>query len=289
MGKKLLSLIVTTLIILIIPFLTSACSVKTVVDDNSSLLKVHYIDVGQGDSILITVNNKSLLIDAGPRESEKQLLNYLKEQNLNQIDYVISTHPHEDHIGSMDKIISNFKIGKFYSPKIVSNTKSYESMIESLIDDNMKINVLKAGTTGIDLGKDVVVTVLSPNRYGYDNINNFSPIIKIEYKETSFLFTGDAEEEIENEVLKSNTSLKSDVLKLGHHGSSTSTSEEFYKEVNPSISIISCGRDNKYNHPSSETKELLKKYRTQVFRTDLDGTILLESDGKNIKAYTSKF
>lgn len=289
MGKKLLSLIVTTLIILIIPFLTSACSVKTVVDDNSSLLKVHYIDVGQGDSILITVNNKSLLIDAGPRESEKQLLNYLKEQNLKQIDYVISTHPHEDHIGSMDKIISNFKIGKFYSPKIVSNTKSYESMIESLIDDNMKINVLKAGTTGIDLGKDVVVTVLSPNRYGYDNINNFSPIIKIEYKETSFLFTGDAEEEIENEVLKSNTSLKSDVLKLGHHGSSTSTSEEFYKEVNPSISIISCGRDNKYNHPSSETKELLKKYRTQVFRTDLDGTILLESDGKNIKAYTSKF
>ncbi|OOM74287.1 hydroxyacylglutathione hydrolase [Clostridium puniceum] len=243
---------------------------------------VHYIDVGQGDSILIQVNNKNLLIDAGPKSDKKKLLNYLSDLNLEKIDYVISTHPHEDHIGNMSKVIDDYKILNFYAPKVQSTTKTFEQMIESLKSKNLKINVLKRGTASINLGENTKVTVFSPTKDSYEDLNNYSPVIKIEYGKTSFLFTGDAEQEVEKEILASNEDISANVLKVGHHGSSTSTTKDFLNKVHPLISVISVGQDNTYNHPNNDTLKRLSENKITIYRTDKDGTIVLSSDGSNI-------
>ena len=156
---------------------------------NPNEMVVHYIDVGQGDSILIQVNNKNLLIDAGPQSDKKNLLSYLSALNLEKLDYVIATHPHEDHIGNMDDVINDYNVLAFYAPKVQSTTKTFEKMVESLKSKNLKINVIKKGTNSIDLGENTKVTVISPTKDSYENLNNYSPVIKIQYGKTSFLFT----------------------------------------------------------------------------------------------------
>lgn len=251
---------------------------------NSGML-VHYINVGQGDSELIQVNGKNMLIDAGPRANEKDIISYLDKLKIKKLDYVIATHPHEDHIGNMTNIINKYEIGKFYAPKVEHTTRTFENMVKALKKNNLKINVIKEGTDTIDLGKNTKVLVYSPKADGYGkntDLNDYSPIIKVEYGNNSFLFTGDAEKTEENYVLEKGYNLRADVLKLGHHGSSTSTTEKFLKAVNPSIGIISCGVDNTYGHPHKETLKKLEKYKIKIYRTDKDGNIVLQSDGKTI-------
>lgn len=243
---------------------------------------VHYIDVGQGDSILIQVNNKNLLIDSGPKSDKKKLFNYLSTLNLETLDYVIATHPHEDHIGNMSDVIDDYNVIKFYAPKVQSTTKTFEKMIESLKSKKLKINILKKGTDSINLGENTKITVFSPNKDSYEDLNNYSPVIKIEYGKTSFLFTGDAEKDIEKEILASNEDISADVLKVGHHGSSTSTTKDFLNKVHPSIGVISVGQDNTYNHPNSDTLKRLTENKVTTYRTDTDGTVILSSDGSNI-------
>jgi competence protein ComEC len=249
--------------------------------DTSNKMLIHFIDVGQGDSILVQVNNKNLLIDSGPSLAKENLFNYLKSNNIETFNYIIATHPHEDHIGNMSSIINNYKILNFYAPKVTSNTKAFETMVESLSRKNLKINVIKANITSIDLGKNTKVEFFSPNNSTYENTNNYSPIFKITYGKTSFLFTGDAEELIETEVINNNYNLKSDLLKIGHHGSSTSTSKRFFEIVNPQISIISVGENNNYNHPTKEVLSTINN--SKILRTDLEGTIIITSDGLSLK------
>ena len=249
---------------------------------NPNEMVVHYIDVGQGDSILIQVNNKNLLIDAGPQSDKKNLLSYLSALNLEKLDYVIATHPHEDHIGNMDDVINDYNVLAFYAPKVQSTTKTFEKMVESLKSKNLKINVIKKGTNSIDLGENTKVTVLSPTKDSYENLNNYSPVIKIQYGKTSFLFTGDAEKDVEKEILATNENISADILKVGHHGSSTSTTKDFLKKVNPSLGVISVGQDNTYNHPNDDTIKRLKENKVTVYRTDKDGTVVLSSDGSKI-------
>lgn len=250
---------------------------------------VHYIDVGQGDCILIQVNNKNLLIDSGPSSSRKDLLDYLEKLNIKKFDYIIATHPHEDHIGNMDTIIKRYNIGSFYSPKVVSSSTTFENMISALVDKNLKINVLKKGFKGIDLGENTEIEVFSPveNLFS-DNLNDYSPIIKITFFNNSFLFTGDAEISTEETVLSQNNNLNCDILKVGHHGSSTSTSLDFLTSVNPSVAIISVGKNNSYGHPTSETLSLLNYFNIRTIRTDINGTIIATSDGKNISISSVK-
>lgn len=253
----------------------------------SNNMNVHFINVGQGDSILIQVNNKNLLIDSGPKESKKNLISYLNDLNIKKIDFLIATHPHEDHIGNMDEVIKKYDIKAFYSPKVTTTTKSFESMIDALKSKNLKINILKSGPTSIDLGENTTISILSPNKDKYisgntENINNYSPVILIKFGENKFLFTGDAEKEVEKDILSSNVDIKADVLKVGHHGSSTSTSEEFLNAVNPSIAVICVGEDNSYGHPHKETLTLLNSKKIKTLRTDLNGNIVLSSDGKSI-------
>ena len=252
-------------------------------------MTIHYIDVGQGDCILIQVNNKNLLIDSGPSSNRKSLLDYLENLNIKKLDYIIATHPHEDHIGNMDTIIRRYNIGSFYSPKVTHSSTTFENMISSLVDKNLKINILNRGVTGINLGENTSVSVYSPleNLYS-DNLNDYSPIIKITFLNNSFLFTGDAEISTENTVLSQNENLKCDILKIGHHGSSTSTSPDFITAVNPSVAIISVGKNNPYGHPTPEIISLLNSLNIKTIRTDINGSIIAISDGSNIKRYNIK-
>ena len=252
-------------------------------------MTIHYIDVGQGDCILIQVNNKNLLIDSGPSSNRKSLLDYLENLNIKKLDYIIATHPHEDHIGNMDTIIRRYNIGSFYSPKVTHPSTTFENMISSLVDKNLKINILNRGVTGINLGENTSVSVYSPleNLYS-DNLNDYSPIIKITFLNNSFLFTGDAEISTENTVLSQNENLKCDILKIGHHGSSTSTSPDFITAVNPSVAIISVGKNNPYGHPTPEIISLLNSLNIKTIRTDINGSIIAISDGSNIKIYNIK-
>lgn len=263
-------------------FMMSCSSPTTKIKPNPHVMLVHYIDVGQGDSILIQVNNKNLLIDSGPKSDRKKLFSYLSSLYLDKLDYVIATHPHDDHIGNMAEVIKKYNVSKFYAPKVQSSTKTFEQMIDALKSKNLKINVIKKGTNSIDLGENTKISVFSPIKDSYEDLNNYSPVIKIEYGNTSFLFTGDAQEDVEKDILANNEDIKADVLKIGHHGSSTSTSEGFLAKVNPSISVISVGKDNIYNHPSENTIKNLKKNNIITYRTDADGTILLSSDGSDI-------
>lgn len=284
-GYKALKIILTiSAIIISISFLTQNNNVNY---ENKMI--IHYIDVGQGDCILIQVNNKNLLIDSGPSSNRKDLLNYLEKLNIKKFDYIIATHPHEDHIGNMDTIIKRYDIGSFYSPKVITSSTTFENMISALVDKNLKINVLKKGVKGIDLGKNTEIEVFSPlENISSDNLNDYSPIIKITFFNNSFLFTGDAEISTEDTVLSQNNNLNCDILKVGHHGSSTSTSTDFLISTNPSVPIISVGKNNSYGHPTSETLSLLNSYNIRTIRTDINGTVIAISDGKNINISTVK-
>jgi competence protein ComEC len=284
-GYKALKIILTiSAIIISISFLTQNNNVNY---ENKMI--IHYIDVGQGDCILIQVNNKNLLIDSGPSSNRKDLLNYLEKLDIKKLDYIIATHPHEDHIGNMDTIIKRYDIGSFYSPKVITSSTTFENMISALVDKNLKINVLKKGVKGIDLGKNTEIEVFSPlENISSDNLNDYSPIIKITFFNNSFLFTGDAEISTEDTVLSQNNNLNCDILKVGHHGSSTSTSTDFLISTNPSVAIISVGKNNSYGHPTSETLSLLNSYNIRTIRTDINGTVIAISDGKNINISTVK-
>lgn len=241
-------------------------------------MKIHYIDVGQGDSELIQVDGKNILIDAGT--SDKKALNYLKSIGITTLDYVIATHPHEDHIGSMDDVINTFNVGTFYSPKVTTTTKTYENMINALKTKNLKLTVPKVGDQ-LTIG-NATLTFLAPNSEKYEDLNNYSIVCKLKYGNNSFLFDGDAESVSESEILQKQLDIQADVIKIGHHGSDSSTSQAFLDKVNPKYAIISCGKDNDYGHPHQTTLDKLNAKNINVFRTDLNGTIIATSNGNDI-------
>lgn len=247
------------------------------------LLRIHFIDVGQGDSIFIELpDSTTMLIDAGEKHSGDTVAEYVLSQGYNKIDYLVATHPHTDHIGGMAKIIENFEIGKIYMPDVDTDTRTYENLLETIADNNLKIKTARAGNYIID-STDFKAKILAPVTIDEDNLNNCSIVIRLEYDDTSFLFTGDAElesfEAISGEIY-------ADVLKVGHHGSVTSTDEELLSKINPYVAVISCGENNDYGHPHKEVMEYLEACEADIYRTDEDGTVTVFSDGKNIVVET---
>ena len=250
---------------------------------NSDTLKVYITDVGQADSILIRDGNYNMLIDAGNNSDGKKLVKYYKELGITSFKYVFASHPHEDHIGGMDDIINNFDIENFYMPDKLSTTKTFEDMLDALERRNLKYIVPKVNDKLSLNNSNIDVIYVGSDE---SDINDSSIVLKLNYFSNSFLFTGDLGSNKEKEILNSGANIKVDVLKVGHHGSSYSTASLFLDKVNPSFAAISVGKNNIYKHPASSTLEKLNKRGIKVYRTDLDGTILFESNGKDISVST---
>ncbi|MCX0384155.1 MBL fold metallo-hydrolase [Clostridium perfringens] len=279
--KKIISSIIGIIVVLLAGYLGIDLTQDSKVPKDSKLM-ISYMDVGQGDAAYIKVNGNDILIDAGPRSNSKELLEQLKAKNIDDFELVIATHPHEDHIGGMVDVFKEYEVKAFYSPKITHTTKTYENLVKAVKDEGLKTKELKGGMV-IDLGEGAKFEVFTPQKSEYEELNDYSPIMKLSFGDTSYLFTGDAEKLAEEEALaKYKTSLDSDVIKFGHHGSSSSSSNAFIEAVSPKYGIISCAKDNKYGHPHRETLDIIKKYNIKTFRTDTDGEIILTSDGKSI-------
>lgn len=253
---------------------------KSNVSNNiNSNLEIYFFDVGQADSILIKSNDDTVLIDAGNRNDGENLVNYIKNDlKINDIDIVIGTHPHEDHIGGMSYIIDSFDIGKIYLPDVTSNAKFFEKLLDSIESKDYKISIPKIGEK-IKLN-NLVFNVLSVDDND-KNINDCSIVLKLNYLDTKYLFMGDASKSVEKKLLDKD--IKADVIKIGHHGSSYSSSKKFLESVEANIAIISVGKDNKYKHPTNSVLNTLNNLNIKYYRTDIDGTIKLVSDGKNIE------
>lgn len=243
-------------------------------------LEVHYIDVGQGDATLIQSDGHAMLIDAGNNNKGTAIQSYLQKQNVKTLDYVIGTHPDADHIGGLDVILYKLECGKVLLPDYSKDTKTYRDVVDTLKAKSYRAIHPKVGDT-YELG-DAVFTVTAPAGSKYDSANDYSIAIHLEYGETRFLFVGDAEEKSTEEMLKTNQNLTANVYKVSHHGSRNGTSEEFLKAVNPEYAVISCGEDNSYGHPHAEVMNLLRSKGVDVYRTDEQGTIVAQSDGKKI-------
>lgn len=248
---------------------------------------VYFFNVDQGDSILIKNPKFNILIDSGSNKSSKYLINYLKSLRIKTFDYVIATHPHEDHIGAMDDIINNFNIKNFIAPKVQSKEIDFTNMVNSLYKNDLKINTVYDNKI-IELSNNNFLTFIWSGNSKDTNINNHSIAVKYDCNNISFLFTGDLESNVEAQLINNLSKdmninmLNSDVLKIAHHGSNTSSTLQFLNAVNPKISIISCGMGNDYGHPHKDTISNLKSINSKIYRTDFNGTIILRTDGNNI-------
>ena len=251
--------------------------------ENLTGLEVQYIDVGQADAILIRDNGENMLIDAGNNEDGEKLVTYFKSLGITRFKYIVGTHPHEDHIGGLDNVINSFSLNKFFMPDVYTTTKTFEEVLDALDAKNKPASIPTINK--VYKLKDATFRVV---HYGKDkeDLNNDSIIIHMVYGNTRFLFTGDAEISAEKEIL--NSDIKSDVLKLGHHGSTFSTSNDFLYRVNPKYAVISVGKDNDYHHPHLGTLRKLDKNNIKYYRTDEQGTIIVKSDGNKIKIETRK-
>ncbi|MDE5854794.1 MAG: MBL fold metallo-hydrolase [Ruminococcus sp.] len=249
-----------------------------------SELQVHYIDVGQGDCILIESGDDTLLIDCGEIGKGDTVKAYLDSEGISQLDYVIGTHPHSDHMGCMDKIVEYYEIGELIMPHLddsdIPTTKYFERFIDATENKGLEITEAELGRI-FNIG-DAQCEIIAPCSDDYSNANNYSVGIIMHHGENSFIFTGDAEKSAEKEMIDSGKLIDIDVYKAGHHGSDTSSSEEFLEIIKPDIAVISCGEGNSYGHPCDITLENLSKYTDKVYRTDLSGTIVITSDGSEL-------
>lgn len=244
--------------------------------------EVDFIDVGQGDSTLVCSDGKYMLIDTGDRDGENTLINHLKERGVKKLDYLVLTHPHADHIGEAAEIVEGFKIGKIIMPRVPDDLTPTSSVYEDLLDAaaNKGLKIRAARNESFELGEISVQTYAAEGEYS--NLNDYSVVLRLTHGENSFLITGDCEKQEESELLKRGCDVSADVLKVGHHGSDTSSTSQWLKEVGAQYAVISCGADNKYGHPDEETYSRICKYVKNVYVTSEDGSLAFESDGKGL-------
>ena len=255
-------------------------------DDKTSIstfsgdtLRVNYIDVGQGDSIFIQLPNKeTMLIDAGEAYEADNVINYLNNLGIKKIDYVVGTHPHTDHIGGLEEVINTFDIGSIYMPRASSTSKTYEDLLTTISNKGLKVKTAKSGVVVLD-DDNLKLEFIAPNSDSYSELNNYSAVLKLTYLDNTFLFMGDAETLSENEIT---SNVDADVIKVGHHGSDSSSSLEFVKKVSPEYAIIMVGEGNSYNHPYQSIIDRYESVGAKVLRTDLDGNIVCDSDGVDV-------
>lgn len=256
---------------------------QTIVDASSKKMVVHYINVGQGDAIYIKApNGDDILIDAGNKAKGDQVVKYLQKQKVDDIEVLIATHPDADHIGGLDEVLDAFKVENIYAPKVSHTTQAYKDFLSAVKRQNKKIKTAKSGVK-LPI-KGIEAKFIGPTKeYSKSDLNNWSAVLYVKYKNTSFLFTGDAESKAEKDMIAKKLVPKVDVLKVGHHGAKAATTKDFLNKAKPKHSVISVGKGNKYGHPNKDVINRLKNAKTKVYRTDKQGTIIATSDGEKVK------
>lgn len=266
-------------------FLDPDPAMETITTDGSRL-EVSYLDVGQGDATLITKGNFHMLIDAGKNEKGDMVVQYLKDAGVDKLDILVGTHPDSDHIGGLDCVIDAVAVDTLYMPDTEKDTKTYRDVKTSMKRKNLSAGMPEIGKEYTYDG-NVLVRFLAPAKK-YADANDNSLVVQLAYGKNRFLFMGDAEEEVEKDILAAGYDLECDVLKLGHHGSYTATRSAFLQKADPVYGVISCGKGNSYGHPHAETLAKLEDEDVQVYRTDRMGTVRAVSDGKNVTLSASK-
>ncbi len=243
---------------------------------------VSFIDVGQGNCTLLRCGGKAILVDSGEVGAAQTVINYIKNLGIDELNCVLVTHPHTDHMGAMTKILYEFKIDDLIMPEIpeeiIPTNKTYEKFLTAVSDNAGNVIAAKPGET-YSYG-EMKLEIFAPLR-DYDNLNDMSAVSRISYGDTSVMFTGDATTTVEKDLLKKNINYSATVLNVGHHGSKTSSSEAWLRAVNPKYAVICCGVNNDYGHPHSLITKRLEEFGIEYFETDLLGTIVFESDSKN--------
>ena len=256
-------------------------------EDEIPQIFVHFIDVGQGDCSVVQTPYGNILIDAGTPESEYEIEEYIDSLNIHDFKYAIFSHPHSDHIGSAAYLLEKYNFGCVILPDAVTTSYFYSDLLDAIEKENCTVILGEAGQS-FELG-EVLIDIFAPRDYYYkDDLNDISIVAKITFGSSSFLFAGDAENFSERQMLKYDCNLKSNVLKVAHHGSSTSSTPEFVEAVSPDIAIISAGKDNDYGHPHRETRALLDEIDAEVYITYNCGTVVVSTDGTVIKTVTEK-
>lgn len=252
--------------------------------DAEFVYEIHFIDVGQGDAILFISPDVTMLVDGGTRWGG--VTGYLDQQGIEEIDIVIGTHPHADHIGGLIAVFENYTVGEVYDPGVIHTTLTFEDYLRAIDEYEIPFTVARRGMERT-LGDDVRMTILHPPDNPEGSLNNSSVVTRITFGELSLLLTGDLEMEGELELISTFDNLQSTILKAGHHGSYTSSTTRFLNEVKPEVSVIMCGRDNQYGHPHGAALARLESASNEVYRTDLHGHILIESNGYEYTVTTS--
>ena len=269
------------LVLLVGYFTTNANNTSSRYDNNTnsstSEVLVYFIDVGQADAIYIKDGNSNMMIDAGNNADGKLLVKYLQSLKVEEFKYVVGTHAHEDHIGGMDDIINNFKIDNFYMPEAISTSKTFEDVLDALDKNKVTFQTPKIGDKFTLENTNFEVLSIGNDT---SDLNDTSLVLKMSYNNTCVLFMGDASSNVEKTLLDKDINCQ--VLKVGHHGSRYSSSDEFIKKVNPTYGIIMVGEGNKYGHPTKKTLDILNKYKVTIHRTDEEGTIVMHLKGDDI-------
>jgi competence protein ComEC len=254
---------------------------KTARADWFDPLSIHFLNVGQADCILVKApNGQTMLIDGGDEKDGEEIISYLKREGITKLDIVVATHPHHDHIGSLDDVIRAFPVSVVYMPNLPYDTKYYHDLFRVISEKQIPVDRAKAGVE-FKLGFSVKVEMLAPKAAYYKHINDYSAVIKIKHGKKKFLLMADAGAEEEKEII-SRGSVKADVIKVGHHGANTGTTMEFLKKVKAKTAVISVGRNNPYQFPSKEVLYRLNNRNMTIYRTDQLGAIIATSDGKKI-------
>lgn len=289
--KKIPKILIWIAVILLILFAVNEFLRK---DETSSSvrgsLSVHFIDVGQGDSVLISSGGCNMLIDCGESEKSDQVIRYLREHDVGRLDYVVATHPHSDHMGGMYKIISEFDVGEVIIPHLddsdIPTTRFFEKFLDSC--DRKGCTLTEAETGRVIAIGEARGEIIAPNSEKYGNLNNYSVGIFLTHGRNSFVMTGDAESSAEAEMIAGGRLRHATVLKAGHHGSSTSSSKAFIEAISPDHVVISCGEGNSYGHPNESAMKRMSLYTDKIYRTDLCGSIVFMSDGTELAVRTER-
>lgn len=282
--KEALTTLLTLICVLIAGLVAPFLQPEAPLPENSSF-QVHFIDVGQADAALVICDGDTMLIDGGNVADSDVIYTYLKKHNITHLNYIVSTHPHEDHVGGLAGAVEYASVGVAYSPVTTFTTSAFNNFKNALYRRGVNLSVPSVGTR-FDLGS-ASCQILAINTDTKDT-NNTSIVLRIVYGETSFLFTGDAEKEVEDALIDSDFELKSTVLKVGHHGSYSSTSYVFLREVMPEYAVIPVGKDNDYGHPHDIVLSRLRDADVTLYRTDMHGDVICTSDGKAVSFQTAK-